>query len=83
MGEYGFSEYYQSLRNLVAETVYQVDKLKEQGEKVEILVTGHSLGGAAAQAAVLDMIMPKTDAIWTKSDAPLGIWVAFNSNGCD
>jgi|GEM_PF-1047776 len=66
LGDSGFSEYYKSLRKLVEEALFQAASEKESGGKVEILVTGHSLGGAAAQAMLLDILVDKETDAWSE-----------------
>ncbi|ABL66324.1 DUF4347 domain-containing protein [Chlorobium phaeobacteroides] len=64
---YGFSLYYRSVRAEV------VAWLKEAvAEKYDaIYITGHSLGGAAAQIALLDIMGNQNQSIWTLSTVPL------------
>jgi hypothetical protein len=72
VGHYGFTEYYKSVRQVMEEALWQAAKDQAAGQKVEILVTGHSLGGAAAQAALLDLLSPRGQGVWSDPQAPLG-----------
>ncbi|AOS83388.1 hypothetical protein BIU88_04060 [Chlorobaculum limnaeum] len=64
---YGFSLYYRSVR---AEVVAWLKEAVAQ-EYDAIYITGHSLGGAAAQIALLDIMGNQNQSIWTLSTVPL------------
>ena len=70
--EYGWSKYYASLMPLVAEVYGQAltDKITN-GKNVSIVVTGHSLGGAAASVCFADLAIPYGQNLWVESHAPL------------
>ncbi|MBK6862308.1 MAG: hypothetical protein IPG91_01480 [Ideonella sp.] len=63
----GFTESYLSVR----ESVYQwlLAAAKHQGEFDRVLITGHSLGGAMAQACVLDIVAPESTSVWFSPSA--------------
>ncbi|MFZ4525577.1 MAG: DUF4347 domain-containing protein [Chlorobium sp.] len=72
--QFGFTEYYKSIRAKV------VDWLKEAVAQQydAIYITGHSLGGAAAQIALLDIMGDQSQSIWSAlfsnvDNAPLDI----------
>lgn len=82
---YGFTKYYLALRPLLIEALrqgyYTVDSL---------FFTGHSLGGAAVQAAMQDILEPVDKALWTQwgssdSEAPLHqgtrLWNEYGLSG--
>jgi hypothetical protein len=70
--QYGWSHYYEQVREPFAEMLAQALSAQASGKSVEILVTGHSLGGAAAQAAFADLILPAGQGVWVDAGAPLG-----------
>ena len=73
--EYGWSSYYQSLIPLVKQVIDDALVEKRLGKEVEIIITGHSLGGAAACVAYTDLFLnPSTNSgnVWTEDGAPLG-----------
>ena len=63
---FGFTDYYKVLRPLVEETLYAAFqyKIANPGSKVELLLTGHSLGGAAVQVALLDLLASRADDVY-------------------
>jgi hypothetical protein len=71
VAKYGWSGYYKSLQPLFADVIHQALTSKAQGKDVELLVTGHSLGGAAATAAMIDLFLPKGQNLWPEKGAPL------------
>lgn len=71
VAKYGWSEYYKALQPLFADVIHQALTSKSQGKDVELLVTGHSLGGAAATAAMIDLFLPKGQNLWPEKGAPL------------
>ncbi len=74
-GHHGFSKYYEALRPLVEETLFQAYQAKLSGQNVQVVLTGHSLGGAAVQAALLDIFVPKTENVWGPVDIGGGVFV--------
>ena len=72
VSKYGWSDYYKSLQPLFAEVIHQALTAKSSGKEVELLVTGHSLGGAAASVAMADLFLPKGVNFWPEKSAPLG-----------
>ena len=71
VAKYGWSGYYKALQPLFADVIHQALTLKSQGKNVELVVTGHSLGGAAASLAYTDLFLPKSMGIWPDKSAPL------------
>ena len=71
VSKYGWSGYYKALQPLFAEVIHQALVLKSQGKNVELVVTGHSLGGAAASLAYTDLFLPKSMSVWPDKGAPL------------
>lgn len=72
--EYGWSGYYESLIPLVQQVIDDALVEKRLNKDVEIIITGHSLGGAAASVAYADLFLdPSINAgnVWTEADAPL------------
>jgi hypothetical protein len=63
LGEYGWSRYYASLQPLMAEVVRQVIQAQQDEKKTQLIITGHSLGGAAALMALADLMAPQGD-LW-------------------
>ena len=70
---WGFTNYYQQMQPLFAEVLLQALADKDRNEDVRILITGHSLGGAAAQAAFADLLIDAGTAMWSDPSAPVGI----------
>ncbi|MEF8707541.1 MAG: DUF4347 domain-containing protein [Candidatus Accumulibacter propinquus] len=58
---YGFSDYYKALRPWVEDAVVQAVHQRYDN----IYITGHSLGGAATQIAMIDMLEPINLPVWT------------------
>jgi hypothetical protein len=72
--EYGWSSYYQSLIPLVKQVINDALVEKRLGKDVEIIITGHSLGGAAASIAYADLFLDpriNTGNVWTEAGSPL------------
>ncbi|MEJ6003869.1 lipase family protein, partial [Paucibacter soli] len=63
----GFSNAYVALRPLFAELLKQAVAEKNSGVDVSILITGHSLGGAIAQAALADLSTNPDIDLWKLS----------------
>ena len=57
-GEYGWSRYYASLEPLMTEVVGQMLQAQGEGRKTQLILTGHSLGGAVAMVAYGDLLAP-------------------------
>ncbi|MBN8506608.1 MAG: hypothetical protein J0L58_19250 [Burkholderiales bacterium] len=73
-GRFGFSHYYQQLMPAYAVVLQDALAKKAQGLEVELLVTGHSLGGAAASLAFADLLVAPNKDLWTvdaSENAPL------------
>ena len=69
--QYGWSSYYQSLMPIMTETIQQMLEAKyDQGKDVELIISGHSLGGAAASMAYADLFVQSGD-LWPDPNAPL------------
>ena len=72
--EYGWSSYYESLIPLVQQVINDALVQKRLNKDVEIIITGHSLGGAAASVAYADLFLdPGSNAgnVWIEAGAPL------------
>ncbi|MFO1327842.1 MAG: hypothetical protein U1F56_10835 [Rubrivivax sp.] len=62
---WGFSSYYANLRPVMVEFLKSAADAKLAGKNVELLITGHSLGGAAAQAALADLLLEHGKDLWS------------------
>ena len=62
-GQYGWSGYYASLEPLMTEVVGQMLQAQADQQKTQLILTGHSLGGAAALMAFGDLLAPQGD-LW-------------------
>lgn len=62
---WGFSVYYQAIRDSIVSWI----KSAYQKNVSHVYITGHSLGGAAAQIAMLDLLEESNTSIWTPFDA--------------
>jgi Ca2+-binding RTX toxin-like protein len=71
LSEYGWSNYYASLMPLMTELVNQALLEKATNPNVGIIITGHSLGGAAASVAFADLFLPASQNFWVEAHAPL------------
>ena len=71
LSEYGWSNYYASLMPLMTELVNQALIEKATNPDVNIIITGHSLGGAAASVAFADLFLPASQNFWVETHAPL------------
>ena len=69
--EYGWSDYYANLMPLMTQLLTDALAQKRAGKNVEISITGHSLGGAAAAMAYADLYVPYGQNLWVESHAPL------------
>lgn len=69
--EYGWSDYYANLMPLMTQLLTDALAQKRAGKNVEISITGHSLGGAAAAMAYADLYVPYGQNLWIESHAPL------------
>jgi pimeloyl-ACP methyl ester carboxylesterase len=58
-GEYGWSRYYASLEPLMTEVVGQMLQAQGDGKNTQLILTGHSLGGAVAMVAYSDLLAPE------------------------
>jgi hypothetical protein len=70
VGAYGWSRYYASLKPLITEVIGQILALQQAGTQTQLILTGHSLGGAAAMVALADLLAPDGN-LWPGSDAVL------------
>ena len=59
--QYGWSRYYASLQPLMAEVLRRMIYFQNSGWKTQLIITGHSLGGATAMIAYADLLAPKGD----------------------
>ena len=59
--QFGWSRYYASLQPLMAEVLRQMIDVQKGGKKAQLIITGHSLGGATAMIAYADLLAPKGD----------------------
>ena len=57
-GEYGWSNYYASLEPLMTAVVGQMLQAQGGGKNTQLILTGHSLGGAVAMVAYSDLLAP-------------------------
>jgi len=57
--QFGWSRYYASLEPLMAEVVGQMLEAQNNQQKTQLIITGHSLGGAAAMMAFADLLAPQ------------------------
>lgn len=62
-GQYGWSRYYTSLEPLMTEVVGQILQAQSEQKQTQLILTGHSLGGAAAEMAFADLLTPQGD-LW-------------------
>ena len=78
--KYGWSYYYESLMPIMADVIRQALDEKRTGKDVELIIAGHSLGGAAASVAYADLFVYKDvnrdgvndiSSLWNTIDAPL------------
>jgi Lipase (class 3)/RTX calcium-binding nonapeptide repeat (4 copies) len=69
---WGFAAYYKQMQSLFAEVLLQALADQDAGMDVKLLITGHSLGGAVAQAAFADLMIGSAQSLWTDPEAPLG-----------
>ncbi|MDI1279379.1 DUF4347 domain-containing protein, partial [Methylobacter sp.] len=69
--EYGWSNYYVSLMPLMTQVIRDALIEKDAGHNVDILITGHSLGGAAASVAFADLFLNPGQNFWVEDQAPL------------
>jgi hypothetical protein len=58
-GQYGWSRYYASLEPLMSEVVRQMIEAQRDDAKTQLILTGHSLGGATAMMAFADFLAPE------------------------
>ncbi len=71
-GEYGWSNYYESLMPIVTEVVRQMMEVESvSGQNANLIITGHSLGGAAANVAYADFLVDPTSNLWLEANSPL------------
>ncbi len=57
--QYGWSRYYASLEPLMSEVVGQLLSAQNEQQKTQLIITGHSLGGASAMMAFADLLAPQ------------------------
>ena len=69
-GKYGWSEHYTTLIPLLKKVVQQLLAAEASGKTTELIVTGHSLGGAIAQTAFADLLAPRGN-LWPESSTIL------------
>lgn len=70
-GEYGWTRYYESLMPITTEVVREMMVDKDAGKNVSLILTGHSLGGAAASVAYADFFVDPTVNLWSEVGSPL------------
>ena len=63
-GQYGWSRYYASLMPIVAEVDREILMAQDAGQTTQLIVTGHSLGGAAAMVAYADLFVAPGMNLW-------------------
>lgn len=71
--KYGWSDYYAMVQPIMARMLKEALTAKAAGQDVQILITGHSLGGAAASVALADLFLPANSPFWPDKKAPLQI----------
>lgn len=69
---FGWTVYYKHLMPLVAEVIDAALSAEQTGRAVELIIAGHSLGGAAATLSYADLFSPPDMNFWNIQDAPLG-----------
>ena len=69
--EYGWSNYYANLMPLMTEVKQKALSHKALAHDVDLMITGHSLGGAAASVAYADLWLPTGQDFWKEAIAPL------------
>lgn len=70
VGQFGWSEHYTTLIPLLRKVLQQMLADQSDGKDVELLITGHSLGGAIAQTAFADLLAPRGN-LWPTSSTVL------------
>jgi hypothetical protein len=63
-GQYGWSRYYASLMPIVAQVGREILMAQDAGHTTQLIVTGHSLGGAAAMVAYADLFVAPGMNLW-------------------
>jgi Ca2+-binding RTX toxin-like protein len=71
LSEYGWSNYYVSLMPLMTQVIKEAMTEKDAQHNVDILITGHSLGGAVASVAFADLFLNPNQNFWAENNAPL------------
>ncbi len=80
---YGWSRYYASLQPLMAEVLRQMIEVQKSGSKAQLIITGHSLGGATAMIAYADLLAPRGD-LYPADPSPVGsVQVTDRGSGYD
>lgn len=69
-GKYGWSEHYTTLIPLLKRVVQELLAAEASGKTTELIITGHSLGGAIAQTAFADLLAPRGN-LWPESSTIL------------
>jgi Lipase (class 3) len=73
LSKYGWSDYYAMVQSIMARMLNEALTAKAAGQEVQLLITGHSLGGAAASVALADLFLPANTSFWPDKNAPLQI----------
>lgn len=68
---FGWTNYYKALMPLMARVIDAALLAEQEGRTIELLITGHSLGGAVATLALADLVVDPTQDFWRIEDAPL------------
>ncbi len=61
---FGWTSYYEALMPLMAKVIDAALSAEQGGREVELLITGHSLGGAAATLAFADLVVNPNEDFW-------------------
>jgi len=69
--KYGWSRYYASLMPIVTQVIREMLVEQDLGNAVELILTGHSLGGAAAMVAYADLFVSPGQNLWPATTSVL------------
>lgn len=70
--KYGWSRYYASLMPIVTEVVREMLVEQDAGRQTQLILAGHSLGGAAAMVAYADLFVAPGRDLWPATSTVLG-----------
>ncbi len=69
--KYGWSRYYASLMPIVTQVIREMLIEQDLGKAVDLILTGHSLGGAAAMVAYADLFVSPGQNLWPSTTSVL------------